>query len=134
MTLVSGQAKTDGPALLDSPQGKHVQAWLTAFNSGDEKTFLKAQEELFAPATLAKRTPEERANMFRRLHGDFGTMKVEKVLSATPQEIRILVPTADGGEGTFTFTFDAKAPFRITGLGVEVQGGLDLPQARPRQP
>lgn len=123
LTMFSGQAKAEGVALPDTPQGKHVQAWLKAFNSGDEKTFLKVQDELFAPAVLAKRTPEERAKMYQRLKGDFGTMKVEKVTKATAQQIKIVVPTTEGGEGTFTFDFEEKAPFKITGLGIDVEAG-----------
>jgi hypothetical protein len=123
LTMFTGQAKAAGVALPDTPQGKQVEAWLKAFNSGDEKVFMKAQEELMAPAVLARRSPEERAKLFQRLKGDFGTMKLEKVIKATAQQIVIQVPTQDGATGTFTFDFEDKAPFKITGLGVDVQAG-----------
>lgn len=121
LTMATGQAK--GAALPDTPQGKRVAAWLEAFNSGDEKVFTKVQDEQFAPSVLARRTPEERAKMYQRLKGDFGTMKVEKVTKATALQIAIQVPTQDGATGTFTFDFEDKAPFKITGLGVDVQAG-----------
>ena len=34
LAMFGGQAKAPGAALPDTPQGKHVQAWVTAFNSG----------------------------------------------------------------------------------------------------
>lgn len=123
LTIFVGQAKATGVVLPDTPQGKQVEAWLKAFNSGDEKTFMKAQDDVMVPAVLAKRTPDERAKMFQRLKGDFGTMKVQKVTKATAQQIKILVPTLEGGQGTFTFDFEEKAPFRITGLGIDVEAG-----------
>ena len=123
LTLFTGQAKADSAALPDTPQGKAVQAWIKAFNSGDEKTFLKAQDDLMSSTILGKRTPEERAKMFQRMKGDFGTMKVEKVLTATAQQIRVQVPTQDGATGTFTFDFEEKSPFKIVGIGIDVQGG-----------
>lgn len=119
-TMFAGQAA----ALPDTPQGKAVQAWVKAFNSGDEKAFLKVQDELLAPAVLAKRTPEERAQMFQRMKGDFGTLTIDKVAAATAKQIRLIVPTKDGGAiGTFTFDFEDKAPFKITGLGIDVESG-----------
>jgi hypothetical protein len=122
-TVFTGQAKADAVVLPDTPQGKAVQAWVKAFNSGDEKTFLTVQDELMSPAVLSKRTPEDRANMFQRMKGDFGTMTIEKVTKATPQQIKIQVPTQDGATGTFTFDFEEKAPFKIIGLGIDVQAG-----------
>lgn len=124
VTMFAGQAaKAEAPMLPDTPQGKAVQTWVKAFNSGDEKTFLKAQEDLMSPTVLGKRSPEERAKLFQRMKGDFGTMKIEKVLKATAQQIKIQVPTQDGATGTFTFDFEEKAPFKIVGIGIDVQSG-----------
>lgn len=124
VTMFTGQAaKAEAPMLPDTPQGKAVQTWVKAFNSGDEKTFLKAQEDLMSPTVLGKRSPEERAKLFQRMKGDFGTMKIEKVLKATAQQIKIQVPTQDGATGTFTFDFEEKAPFKIVGIGIDVQSG-----------
>jgi hypothetical protein len=121
LMMFVGQGAAD-VALPDTPQGKQVAAWLKGFNSGDAKAFEKAQQDTMAPGVLAKRTPEERAQMFQRLKGDFGTMKVTKIVKATAQQIQIIVP-AQEAVGTFTFDFEDKAPFRITGLGIDVEGG-----------
>jgi hypothetical protein len=121
MTMFVGQAKE--VTLPDTPQGRHVEAWIRAFNSGDEKTFLQAQDALMAASVLGKRTPQERAQMFHRMQGDFGKLQVARVVKATPQQITIIVPTKEGDEGTFTFDFEEKAPFRISGIGIDVRGG-----------
>jgi hypothetical protein len=110
----------DAPKTLPAtPQGKRVQAYMDAFNSGDEARFLKVQEEMMAPEVLARRTPEQRAKMFARLKGDFPRMTVLRAV-AGPNQIRAVVPTGDGHEAIFSFDFEPKAPHRITGIGIDI--------------
>ena len=67
----------DAPAKLpDTPQGKHVKAYIDAFNSGDEARFLKAQEELMAADALVRRPADQRAKRYARMRGDFPAMKI----------------------------------------------------------
>ncbi len=73
----------------DTPQGKHVKAYLEAFNSGDEKKYLAMIEEHFDPSAVKGRPVEERAKMFQRLKGDFGTFKVTKVTKDSEEEISL---------------------------------------------
>jgi hypothetical protein len=101
-------------------QGRHVQAYLDAFNSGDEQKFLKAHEDHMTPDVLKKQTPEKISGLFTRMRGDFGALTVEEVLEATAKEIRVAIPTKDGARGIFTFTFEAAAPYRISGINVQV--------------
>ena len=110
----------DAPTTLPStPQGKQVKAFIDAFNTGDEKTFLKAQDDLMTPEVLARRPAAERAKMFNRMKGDFGTLTVKRV-AATPEKIRVVMPDKDGNEAIFSFDFDSKAPYKIKGLGVDL--------------
>lgn len=108
--------------LPDTAQGRHVQAWVTAFNTGDEKAFLAAQHAHLAKSVTEKRPEAERAKMFRRMRGDFGTMKIERVVKASAEEIQFTTRTKDGGLGTFTFEFEGAAPYLIASIGVDVQG------------
>jgi hypothetical protein len=108
--------------LPETPQGKHVQAWVTAFNTGDEKTFLTAQRAHMAKSVLDKRPEAEHAKMFQRLRGDFGVMKIEKVVKATADEILFTVRTGDGALGTFTVKFEAPAPYLIDSIGDRREG------------
>lgn len=110
----------NAPATLpDTPQAKHVKAYIDAFNSGDEKKFLAVQEQLMSAETLAKRPAEQRAKMYARLRGDFPTMKIKRA-AATPEQIRAVMEDRDGNEAIFTFDFEAKAPYKIKGLGIDI--------------
>ena len=110
-------------ALPDTPQGKHVKAYLDAFNSGDEKKYLAMLEDHFEATNLKERPLEERTKMFQRLKGDFGTFKVTKVTKASAEAITLLIPNKEGIEATFNFRFAAAAPYRINGLSVDIEKG-----------
>jgi hypothetical protein len=110
----------DAPAALpDTPQAKRVQAYLDAFNSGDEAKFLRAQEDLMSADALAKRPADQRAKMYGRLRGDFGTLKIKRV-AATAEQIRAVIPDRDGNEAIFSFDFEEKAPYKIKGIGIDI--------------
>src|SRR5262245_47910191 len=98
----------DAPAALpDTPQAKRVQAYIDAFNSGDEAKFLKAQEELMTAETLAKRPADQRAKMYARMRGDFSILTIKRV-AATPEQIRAVIPDREGNEAIFSFDFETK--------------------------
>jgi hypothetical protein len=110
----------DAPKTIpDTPQGKQVKAFIAAFNTGDEKKFLAAQEELMAADTLAKRPAPERAKMFNRMKGDFGTLTVKRV-AAGGDKIRVVMPDKEGNEAIFSFELEPKAPYKIKGIGVDI--------------
>ena len=89
-----------------------MKAYIDAFNTGDEKTFLATQETLMAADSLAKRPAADRAKMFNRMKGDFGTLTVKRV-AATADKIRVVIPDKDGNEAIFSFELETKAPFKI---------------------
>jgi hypothetical protein len=110
----------DAPKTLpDTPQGKHVKAYIDAFNSGDEKKFLAAQEELMAADTLARRPAADRAKMFNRMKGDFGKLAVKRAAS-TPERIRVVMADKDGNDAIFSFDFETRAPYKIKGIAVDI--------------
>ena len=121
LTLVPQDA--GAVTLPDTPQGRHVKAYIEAFNTGDEKTYLAMMETHVDPALLAKRPADERAKLFQRMRGDFGTFKVSKVLTATAERIELAIPDKEGTVATFGFTFAAAAPHRIAGISVEIDRG-----------
>jgi len=106
-------------ALPDTPQGKRVQSFIDAFNTGDEQTFLKAQDTMMAAETLARRPQAERAKMYGRLKADFGTFKVKRAV-ADGDKIRAVIPDKDGNEAIFSFELEPKAPYKIKGIGVDI--------------
>jgi hypothetical protein len=111
--------KTAPASLPDTPQGKHVKTFVDAFNSGDQAKFLKTQEELMTAEALAKRPADQRAKMYSRLRGDFPVMKIKRAVS-TPEQIRAVIEDRDGNEAIFSFDFEAKAPFKIKGIAIDI--------------
>jgi hypothetical protein len=127
-SLLLTQDTVKSVALPNTPQGKVVQAYVNAFNSGDEKKFIAWFEANVSAAVLAKRSAEERAKMFQRMKGDFAKLVPTRVVKSTAQQIQVVFPTADGqAEGTFTFDFEEQAPYKVSGLSVEVQSGPPAP-------
>lgn len=121
LTLVFAQA--DRTVMLpDTPQGKHVTAYIKAFNSGDEKTFVEAHERHMAKSILKNRPASEQGQMFKRMRGDFGTLTIQQVVKSTPEQIQIIVPTKGGEAATLSFDFEKDAPYKINGIGVDIKG------------
>lgn len=123
LSLASPGQQAEKVKLPDTPQAKHVRAYIEAFNTGDVKKYLAMQEEHLAPDALQKRSAGERTKMFERLRADFGTLAVKEVLSASAERIDLAVPDRKGTTATFSFRFEAPAPFRIAGIAVEIDGG-----------
>ncbi len=48
---------------------------------------------------------------------------MSKVLKASAEEIRLAIPDKEGTQATFLFNFEPAAPFRIAGMGVEIDKG-----------
>ena len=111
----------DPATLPDTPQGKHVRAYVDAVNSGDVKTYLAMIETHLAPSLVAKRTPEEHTEMFNRVRGDFEKLKITKV-TKTAEGLDVIMPDQEGNDATFSFTFESAVPHRITGIRVAIGG------------
>ena len=108
-------------ALPDTPQGKHVRAYVDAVNFGDVKKYLAMIETHLAPSIVAKRTPEQHTEMFERVRGDFDSLRITRV-TKTAEGLDVVIPDQEGNEATFSFTFETAAPYRITGIRVAIGG------------
>jgi hypothetical protein len=53
------------------------------------------------------------------MQGDFGTLTVKRV-AAAGDKIRVVVPDKEGNEAIFSFDFEAKPPYKIKGIGVDI--------------
>ena len=53
------------------------------------------------------------------MRGDFTTLKISRV-AATAQQIRAVIPDREGNEAIFSFDFEAKAPYKIKGIAVDI--------------
>jgi hypothetical protein len=122
VTLLGMASAVQEPtALPDTPQGKHVRAYVDAINSGDVKKYLAMIETHLAPSIVSKRTPEEHTEMFNRVRGDFEKLRITRV-TMTDEGIDVVMPDQEGSEATFSFTFETGAPYRITGIRVAIGG------------
>ncbi len=65
-------------ALPDTPQGKHLQAYINGFNTGDEQKYLAMMNVHMEPGLLKRRSAEERAKLFQRLRATSGRSKCRK--------------------------------------------------------
>jgi hypothetical protein len=122
-SLLVGVAQTPPvvTGLPSTPQGKILERYLTAFNSGDEKLFLDTQEQLLNKTQLDRRTRQERAEMYQKMRRNMGTLSVAKVIKATPLTIQVRMRGDREAEPEFTVDFEDKPPFKISGIGVELQ-------------
>jgi hypothetical protein len=125
LALAAGvQTPAGAVALPDTPQGKHVTAYIEAFNSGDVKTYLAFYEAHMAASILEKRSVEDRTAMYKKMRGTFSKLTPSTLVNASAHQIQVMFPTADGAaQGTFTFDFEAAAPYKIAALGVELDTG-----------
>jgi hypothetical protein len=97
-----------------------VSAYIEAFNSG-EAAFVAMYEAATIPKMAAQTPPARRVELYNRLVREVGTIKVEKLIAPSPKSITFSMRVTGGGStATFTFTFEEKAPFRISGVDMEV--------------
>lgn len=62
---------------------------------------------------------EAKLGMFARLHDDFGGGKLSS-LKVEGNQVRMVITSTRGDNGTFMLRFTAAAPYLIDGLGIEV--------------
>lgn len=122
LSLIAALAHAAPPAA--SKGEARARAIIEALSSGNAAVYERAAQENFAPAALAQRTPQQRAEMVARVHGDAGAMEVVSV-DASAKGLRVKVRGAKGLRLTFAFTFDGTPDARITGLGIELGDGDD---------
>ena len=115
-------------ALEPSPEIRARISEFVAGVNGTADAFEAMAQAHFTPAALARRSAAERRQLFERLHGDFGTIQVERVLREG-DTLNLKVTGSTGLEATINLELEPEPPNRIAGLGVEVGG-----DARARMP
>jgi len=106
---------TPAVSLPSTPQGRQLDAFVTAFRAG-EAAFVAYQ----AGNMLPKRTPEQHKTMYGRMRKDFGDFTILRVLSASADRISVAVKHPAGMNAVFSFSFEKAAPYRIVDMNVEV--------------
>ncbi|HEX6160900.1 MAG TPA: serine hydrolase domain-containing protein [Thermoanaerobaculia bacterium] len=112
-------------AFAAAPKEERALAWIRAYNEGAEalEAFAAAH---YAPATLARRTKEERRAFHDRFSATHGRFEVVRV---TDQGI--VVKAAKGATLTLEFDVEPQPPHRIANVGIEMGDGQPATQLPP---
>lgn len=105
--------------LPDSPPGRIVNAYVKAFNSGDEQAMRNFFANNVSASALAQRPIEARLEVYRQMHGNMGAIEIRRVSAARNDEVVVLVQTRRGDWFEFGFQFDTAPPNKMRGLRVQ---------------
>ncbi|CAN5486996.1 hypothetical protein BH10ACI2_BH10ACI2_25070 [soil metagenome] len=116
---VAASAQTpDLATLAKSTGGSRVIGYFAAFNSGDEEKLRTFFTENIAPESLKERPVEPRLAFHRQVRGDFHTVEIKKIISATDSEIKVLAQAPAGEWIAYSFALDP-ATKKFTGFRIE---------------
>ena len=110
--------------------------WIRAFNAGDEE-LLRFVREHMTPEAFARLPAEERAKTNAQLRASHGQLEVSDVL-ADGSGITLKVLDSRRERLTFSFSFEASEPYRISRLMISMGGhdeegeALPIPKGVPR--
>jgi CubicO group peptidase (beta-lactamase class C family) len=127
-SMVSLAQQSKDASLPDTPIGKHVEAYVNAFNGGE-----KAMRDFFLHHTskdaLEKVTVEQRLERYRQMHERLGSLELRTVNETGTDHLSALFHTANGSLVNVDFAFEKSAPFGLLGIRVEdvARGGENIP-------
>ncbi len=109
--------------LPDTAAGKRVASYVETFNSGDDAKMEAWSQANMTAAGLKRHTPQERADMFRRMRGDMETIDVKSVENQNGT-LQVTMHTKKDELFFFTFEFDMGDSTKVSGLRVQsAEGG-----------
>ena len=114
----AGLAQQTPVSLPQTPAGRHVEAYVLAFNAGDQ-----AMREFFAGHTakdaLQKTAVETRMERYRQMRERLGSLEVRKLVESRDDFLSIIARTSDGRIVRLEFQFEPAEPFGLLGIRVE---------------
>lgn len=125
---LAAQAPDHSP-LSKTEGGKRVLGYFAAFNSGDEQKLRAFFLDNISPDALKERPVEPRLAFHRQVRNDFKTIEVQKVVSITDAEIKVLAKSVNGSWISYSFSFDA-ATGKFAGFQIaptEAPAGTEAP-------
>lgn len=109
------------PEFPANEAGRHAAAWFEAFNKG-EAAMRKYIRTHVAPSALARRTLEDRMEVYRDMKEERGKVTALRVESFTESSVKAIARGERGSRFAITFRCEEEAPHGLIGLQVE-----DLP-------
>jgi D-alanyl-D-alanine carboxypeptidase len=107
------------PNLPDTDAGKHVSAYLRAFNSSDENAMREFFLKHTAKSSLEQVPVERRMSFFRQMKQRLGSLQLKRVVQATPQLVSTVLQAKDGAALQFDFEFEQQPPHGLVSIRVQ---------------
>jgi CubicO group peptidase (beta-lactamase class C family) len=108
----------------ESDAGKRAQAYIQAFNTGDESEVRTFMEANFTETNLQALSMEERMAMYQRLRSDLANLEPMRVTSPATDALTVVAQTGTGKWVEMRFAFEPEPPHKISRLGFRL-----LPEA-----
>jgi CubicO group peptidase (beta-lactamase class C family) len=118
-------------ALPDTPAGRRVEAFLTAFGSGDASQLERFFVASTNPQSAAARPPAQRALRVGAVRQELGSVKLRKVEAKSPESITIFVEGDRGQLLGIGFRFEPGPDCWLAGLTVDEATPEDLAGPAP---
>ena len=83
----------------DTPAGRIAQAFIAAFNSGDEDKMRVFSEHERSKSSLESSSMKDRLEQYRELYGDWGQLEVRKVEAHDERNLTVTVKPDRGFSG-----------------------------------
>ncbi len=103
----------------DTPAGRIVQAFIAAFNSGDEDEMRVFSETHRSKSALESKSMKDRLEQYRELHSDWGRLDVRSVESSDERNVTVTVKPERGFSGLeMTFQFESAPPHKLSEIRI----------------
>jgi CubicO group peptidase (beta-lactamase class C family) len=119
LVAASALAAGDSAVIPDTPLGRRAAAYVSAFNSGDEKAMADFWRANFTDESLRERPVEARLTFYRRMRSDMKTLVPAKVEESSATALAILMKTREGEWIRAAFAAEAKPPYRLSSMQIE---------------
>jgi D-alanyl-D-alanine carboxypeptidase len=110
--------------------GRRVEAYLKAFNSGQESAMREFFLTNVADSALKTIPIEPRLNRYLEMHTRAGSFTLRKVVEVTADRARIVVETAQATKFRMEFQFEKTEPHKLLTIGLDEAGPEDEGIAR----
>ena len=113
------QEKSPGVSPPATTAGRHVEAYLRAFNTEGETSMRSFFESHTAKNALKDAPVEERLSHFRRMKQRLGSLQLRKVLGSSEEMVSIVAKAGNGGFVQLDFQCEPAQPHGLLGIRVE---------------
>ena len=118
----------------DYPHKQTVQAYIEAFNSGDDAKVSAFFTANLAALSLQQRPMAERLERYRSMHDNLKSLTLRGIaqveMSAEKQSITAEMHAGNGEALTVTFDFDPQPPNKLVSLGIQLGAPGEGPPPR----